>query len=132
MGNAASVASNMEAWALKKWVRTELYVRQFSNQAEEEMRSEVRASGWGPDTGALDSAIQSEEKSLGVFSLEVTTFIEDIANPITGESTNVYGNHINNGHFNIYLKESIPPVQFMEIGSHLAHVELLAKLANLW
>lgn len=128
MGNAASVAGNMESWALKKWVKTELYVRQFSNQAEEEMRSLAP----GPDTGTLDAAIKSEEKSLGVFSLEVTTHIEDLINPDTGESAEVYGNHWNYGHFNIYLKQSIPPVLFMERGSHSAHAELLMKLENLW
>lgn len=132
MGDAAQVANAMRMFGLKKWAKTELYVRQFSNQAEDRMRGEVRAAGWGPDTGTLDSAIRSEEKSLGVFNLEVTTMIESNVNPDTGFTADVYGGHINDGHFNVFLKQSIPPVQFMETGSLSAFGELMGKLSGLW
>jgi hypothetical protein len=128
MSNAAQVAAEMEMFALKKWAQTELYVRQFSNKAEENMADRSP----GPDTGALKSAIKSEEKSLGVFRLEVDTFIEDIANPDTGESTAVYGDAWENGHFNIFLRQSIPPLLFMSEGSREAYVDLLGKLSGIW
>jgi hypothetical protein len=118
----------IEAAALKKWAKTELYVRQFSNQVEERMRQKA----WGPDTGTLDRSIKSEEKSLGVFSLEVTTSIEDNVNPDTGISAAVYGSHIERGHYNVFLRQSIPPVLFMEGGASECYAELLGKLQGLW
>jgi hypothetical protein len=128
MGNAAQVAAEMEMFALKKWAQTELYVRQFSNQAQENMISRSP----GPDSGTLESAIKSDEKSLGVFNLEVATFIEDKANPDTGQSTAVYGPAWNSGHRNAFLRQSIPPLFFMEEGSDEAMMELMGKLSGIW
>jgi hypothetical protein len=128
MGNAAQVAAEMESFALAKWAKTELYVRQFSNQSQKNMADRSP----GPDTGALNSAIKSEEKSLGVFNLEVVTSIEDVANPDTGESTAVYGAAWNSGHFNVFLRQSIPPLLFMEEGSIDAMMELMGKLSGIW
>ena len=128
MSNASQVAAEMEMFALKKWAQTELYVRQFSNQAEENMANRSP----GPDTGALKSAIKSEEKSLGVFNLEVSTFIEDVSNPITGESTARYGDAWERGHFNVFLRQSIPPLLFMSEGSRDAYYDLLNKLSGIW
>jgi hypothetical protein len=128
MGNAAQVAAEMERFALAKWAKTELYVRQFSNQAQENMISRAP----GPATGALASAIKSDEKSLGVFNLEVATSVDDVANPDTGESTTVYSHAWEFGHYNIYLRQSIPPLFFMTEGSSEAYVELLGKLSGIW
>jgi hypothetical protein len=128
MGNAAQVAASMENWALKKWVRTELVVRQSSNQAERNMADRSP----GPLSGNLKNSIKSEEKSLGVFALEVVNFIEDNPNPINGESAEYYGNLWESGHYNRFLRQSVPPLLFMYEGSTEAHLELLAKLSGIW
>ena len=65
MSNAAQVTNEMRMFALKKWATTELYVRQFSNDSEDRMRSLAP----GPDTGTLDNSIKAKELSLGVFNL---------------------------------------------------------------
>jgi hypothetical protein len=118
----------MEKAALKKWKTTELYVRQFSNQAEKNMADRSP----GPLTGNLKESIKSEELSLGVFNLEVRTSIEDNPNPINGESAAFYGSKWNSGHFNVFLDQSIPPLLFMEEGSRDAYLELLGKLDGIW
>jgi hypothetical protein len=128
MGNAAQVAAEMEMYALKKWATTELYVRQFSNDSEERSRSLAP----GPDTGTLDASIKSEEKSLGVFNLQVQNFIEPNVNPDTGFTADVYGRHLNDGHYSIFRRMSIPPILYMETGAEECYVELLGKLENLW
>jgi len=128
MGNAAQVASEMQAWALAKWAQTEGMVREFATDAEMNMR----AGAPGPDTGTLDSSIKAEENSLGVFSLEVKTFVEPNANPITGWTADVYNYYWNYGHFNIYRKTSIPPTHHMETGAEEAYAELQGKLSGIW
>jgi hypothetical protein len=127
-GDAAAVMRDMEMFALKKWKTTELYVRQFSNQTENAMREAAP----GPDTGNLDNSIKSEEKSLGVFNLEVETFIEPNPNPDTGITADIYGGHQNDGHYSIFLRQSIPPIMFMENGAETCYYELLARLETLW
>jgi len=128
MGNAAQVAAEMEMFALKKWAQTELYVRQFSNQAED--RSRLLAPG--PDTGTLDRSIKYKEKSLGVFNLEVTSEIEPNENPDTGFTADVYGKYLNDGHFNVFTRQSVPPILFMETGAEECYVELMSKLSGIW
>ena len=128
MGDAAQVANAMRMFGLKKWAKTELYVRQFSNQAERNMSDRSP----GPATGNLKESIKSEEKSLGVFNLEVITFIEDNPNPINGESAAYYGNLWEAGHWNVFLQASVPPLLFMYEGSVEAYLELLGKLSGLW
>jgi len=128
MSNAAQVAAEMEMFALKKWVTTELYVRQFSNQAQD--RSRMLAPG--PDTGNLDRSIKYTERSLGVFNLEVTSEIEPNANPDTGITADVYGKFLNDGHYSIFRRQSIPPILFMEMGAEECYVELMSKLSGIW
>lgn len=128
MGNINEVCAAMEMFALKKWKTTELYVRQFSNQAEQNMADRAP----GPLTGTLKEAIKSEELSLGVFNLEVKTHIEDNANPINGESAAYYGGLWEQGHWNVFLQASVPPVLFMSEGSIEAFQELLGKLDGIW
>jgi len=128
MSNAAQVAAEMEMFALKKWAKTELYVRQFSNQAEDRSRSLAP----GPLTGTLDRSIKYTEKSLGVFNLEVTSEIEDNTNPDTGFSASEYGFYLNSGHFNIFTRQSVPPILFMETGAEECYVELMGKLSGIW
>jgi hypothetical protein len=128
MSDASKVAAEMEAFALKKWAQTELYVRQFSNDAEDRMRGYAP----GPDTGTLDASIKSKEESLGEYHFEVTTSIDDNSNPDNGESAAVYGKHWNDGHYNIFLRQSIPPYQFMESGADECYIELLGKLSGIW
>jgi hypothetical protein len=128
MGDINGVCAAMEAFAAKKWTKTELYVRQFSNQAEENMADRSP----GPLTGTLKEAIKSEELSLGVFNLEVRTSIEDNQNPINGESAAYYGDLWEKGHWNRFLNASVPPILFMSEGSREAYLELLGKLDGLW
>ncbi len=127
-GDAAAVMRDMEMFALKKWKTTELYVRQFSNKAEKNMKDRSP----GPMTGALKESIKSEEKSLGVFNLEVETTIEDRPNPETGESTAVYNYAWEFGHYNIFLRESVPPLFHMTEGAEEAYMELMGKLSGIW
>ena len=128
MGNASQVAAEMEMFAFKKWTQTELYVRQFSNSAEDLSR----AMSPGPDTGTLDASIKYEEKSLGVFLLEVTSEIEGNTNPDTGESAAVYGDAWERGHYNVFLKQSIPPLLFMDEGGRQCYADLMGKLSGIW
>jgi hypothetical protein len=128
MSNAAQVAAELEMFALKKWVTTELYVRQFSNQAQ----NQSRMLAPGPDTGNLDRSIKYTERSLGVFNLEVTSEIEPNANPDTGITADIYGRHQNDGHYSIFLRRSVPPILFMETGGEEMMVELMGKLSGIW
>jgi len=126
-GDAAAVMRDMEMFALKKWKTTELYVRQFSNKAEKNMASRAPV-----DTGNLKGAIKSEEKSLGVFLLEVETSIEDSPNPITGTPASEYGDYLEAGHFNVFLRKSVPPMYFMEGGVTDAYQDFVGKLSGIW
>jgi len=128
VSNAAQVTNEMRMFALKKWATTELYVRQFSNDSEDRMRSLAP----GPDTGTLDNSIKSQELSLGVFNLSVNTFIEPNVNPDTGFTADEYGRYLNDGHYNIFRRQSIPPILFMETGSEECYMELLGKLSGIW
>jgi len=128
MSDASRVAAELEMFALKKWSQTELYVRQFSNQAQDRSRSLAP----GPDTGTLDRSIKYTEKSLGVFNLEVTSEVEPNANPDTGITADIYGRHQNDGHYSIFLRRSVPPILFMETGGEECYVDLMGKLSGIW
>ena len=127
MGNAAQVVSEMQAWALAKWAQTEGAIRTFASNAEQLM-----AEAAPEDTGNLKESIKADEQSLGVFNIEVKTYIEPNPNPITGWPASVYGFYQDRGHYNIYLHRSVPPKYFMENGSEAAYAELQGILAGIW
>lgn len=114
-------------FALKKWKSTLTQIELFSKQAEENMKNGAP----GPDTGTLDEAIKSEFYP-GTFVATVMTKIEDRSNPNNGESSANYGRWWNEGHYNIFLRRSVPPWYFMENGSKEAYAVLTSKLNGIW
>ncbi len=126
------ISAEMEQFVLEKWARTEVAVSKFSNDAENEMR----LTAPGPDTGTLDKSIKSEVVPSGNFmdslSILVMTKIEDNKNPNNGESAMNYGRWWNDGHYNIFLRRSVPPWYFMEKGSKIAYEKLCINLNSIW
>lgn len=130
--NPSKIASEMRAYAEKKWKTTEASIEQFSHAAELEMRKEAP----GPDTGTLDRSIKAEFISagnfMGNFFATVRTKVEDNENPITGFSAAFYSIMLEYGHYNIFLRRFVPPMYFMEGGSKQAYLTLQTKLKSIW
>lgn len=132
MSTTTQVAKQMEMFALKKWESTLAQIELFSKQAEENMKDGAP----GPETGLLDKAIKSEFYP-GSFVATVVTKIEAKDYP-EGKYRN--GNYTtaqvgffwNEGHYNIFLRRSVPPWYFMENGSKEAYAVLTSRLNGIW